>query len=123
MSHAYVEDRLREVDKSWNVMTIAACMMQIMGEEPDLNMLDFENAFRNIGSKTTYLVAWPKSKMPQGLFPVHLDGAPADYGLWICVNGENDMLGTLLKFGLSYNDNINALRQCGWNTTGARHPA
>lgn len=113
MSNAYIENRLREVDSSWNVMTIGACIMQLLGEDPDLNMLDIENALRNIGSKTTYLVAMPKEKMPKGIKAVHTSGAPADYALWICLNGPDDLIGALGRFGLTKEQNLDALRVCG----------
>jgi len=106
---------LRDADKSWNVMTIACTITDIMRAQPELTLLDIENVFRSIESKITYLVAWPVEQMPQELRPIKLDGTPAKYGLWICINGHTEMLNQLSAFGLTIEQNRAALRDCGFN--------
>lgn len=114
-----IDDRLREADKSWNVMVIADVIVDIMREKPELTMLDIEDSFRRIGSKTTYLVAWPEVLMPRTSRPLKLDGSPARYALWVCINGENDLVHTLARFGLTMEGNRSALRETGFGTMGA----
>jgi len=111
-----IEERLIEADKSWNAGTIVECIVEIMRENPRTTMLDIEMALRSIGSKATYLVAWPRAQIPFGVRPINIiDGTPAEYGLWICVNGESDMLATLQQFGLTIAQNLDALRHTGIN--------
>lgn len=124
MNNIYVENQLREVDLSWNVMPISECIMRLLREDPDLNLLDIETAFRAIGSKTTYLVAMPKAMITpeRKVKAVHLSGAPADYALWICLNGPDDLLKTLSSFGLTREQNLDALRVCGVMATTKEWP-
>ena len=110
-----IEDKLREADKSWNALTIGTVILEIMKADPQLTLLDIENMFRSIKSETTYLVAWPADMMPSQLKAKTLDGKSAKYSLWICVEGETDMLNQLAEFGLSMKANRNALREAGFS--------
>jgi hypothetical protein len=109
-----VEDMLREADKSWNAMTIGRVIMTIMKHQPELTMLDIEDMFRSVGSKTTYLVAWPVDQMPATLRSINIDNTPAKYGLWVCLNGPDDLMGQLACFALTIEQNRTALRECGF---------
>jgi hypothetical protein len=109
-----LEDVCRAADKTWNAMAIAGAIMRIMQAQPKLSMLDFEDTFRKIGSERTFLVAWPRRLVPRGVMTMNLDRTPAKYALWVCVNGEQDMLNQIAEFGLSVEENRKALRKTGF---------
>jgi hypothetical protein len=111
-----VADRLREADKSWSVQVISEAIMYILRQNPGMTMLDIEDHFRTLDSKTTYLVAWPKNKIPAHLTPRNaVTFEPVDYALWVCINGPQDMIDTLAAFGLTREKNREALAVTGFN--------
>jgi hypothetical protein len=110
------DDQLLDADNSWNAMTIGQALADIMNVRSDLTLRDLEERFRVLGCKRTYLVAWPKSFMPAGVTARKFaTKAPASHALWICVNGEADMLSTVTHFGMTPQQNIEALRECGFS--------
>lgn len=109
-------DKLREAEKSWNVATITTAIVDMLQAEPEMTLLDIEDMFRAMGSKTTYLAACPASRLPPYLEPRKLDHVtPTKYALWICVNGQDDLLEHLSRFGMTIEQNRAALRECGFN--------
>jgi hypothetical protein len=107
-----IDNRLAEADNSYDVGPIARTMVDILKEEPRLTFADLEKRLRAIESDT-YLVALP-APPPAGLrcrMPV--SRAPADYWLWICLHGAEEMREGLFKIGRNEEDNLAALAQCG----------
>jgi len=114
-----ITERLQEADKTWNSGILSQTIIELINEYPELNLLDIEDELRKF-SRTTYLVAWPKDQCSfiingRNVFPRNIKLEPVDYALWVCVNGPNDMIETVERFGLTIKQNREALRMAGFN--------
>lgn len=117
-----IDNRLREVDKTWAVAPISETLYEIMKGHPDLSFADLELRFRAIESHT-FLVAMPVGNsvipQPRGLKVRFLlkeksgTGPPAKFWLWVCINGEEEVEDLLQHLGIPRTQNLANLVSCG----------
>lgn len=114
MTDEEIDAILWAADKEWNMLAISQAILGCCKQDNGLTMAKFEERLRAIGSKTTYLVARPASTAPKEAKVLHLITLePAEYWLWICVNGPDDMLRELQHTGMTIEQNKAALAVTG----------
>ena len=105
---------IAHADKMWNVLALSLAFAEIQEKNPDFTYADAERCLREIGSKTTYLVALPADSRPKNTRVLKLtDLTPANFHLWICLNGQQEMIDMLYKFEITIQQNLINLKETG----------